>query len=239
MTTAAIITAFSIGALGSFHCIGMCGAIAFSLPLKEDTWRSKLWGGLTYNFGRIATYGLVGSVFGLLGKSFSLAGFQQGLSIFLGVLILFVLIFPKIVQRQKDKSSTFARFQWWIRTQMGLLFKNNSSFALLGIGMLNGLLPCGLVYVALAGAIATGQFWGGMFYMLFFGLGTVPMMLLASQFRGFISINIRNRMRQVVPVFVGIMAILFIIRGLNLGIPYLSPLLQNSATSWILPADCH
>ena len=105
--------------------------------------------------------------------------------------------------------------------------------------MLNGLLPCGLVYVAIAGAIATGDILSGMFYMMLFGLGTLPMMLLASQFRSFISINIRNRMRQLVPVFVGVMAILFIIRGLNLGIPYLSPMLQYEVTSWILPPNCH
>lgn len=239
MTSAAIITALSIGLLGSFHCIGMCGAIAFSLPLKEDTWQSKLWGGLSYNFGRILVYGLIGSIFGLLGHSFSLAGFQQGLSVFLGVVILVALFFPKLIQQQKEKSSLFAQFQLWVRTQMGLLFKNNSSFALLGIGMLNGLLPCGLVYVALAGATATGLFWGGFFYMMLFGLGTIPMMLLASQFRGFISLSVRNKMRQAVPVFVGVMAVLFIIRGLNLGIPYLSPMLQHSATSWILPANCH
>lgn len=239
MNIAALLTAFSIGILGSFHCIGMCGAIAFSLPLKEQNWYSKLWGGLLYNLGRISIYSLLGALLGLLGQGFSFAGFQQGLSIFLGVFILVVLLFPKFVQFQKNKHSVLAQLQLWVRNQMGLLFKNNSSFALYGIGLLNGLLPCGLVYAALAGAIATGQVLEGALYMFFFGAGTLPMMILASQFRGFISLNVRNRMRQIVPFFVGAMAILFIIRGLNLGIPYLSPILQSQVTSWILPANCH
>lgn len=239
MNYAALITALSMGVLGSFHCIGMCGAIAFSLPLKEDTWWSKLWGGFLYNLGRVSTYAILGALLGLLGKGISFAGFQQGLSIFLGVFILIILLFPKYVQLQKNKNAQLAQFQLWTRTQMGRLFKTNSSSALYGIGLLNGLLPCGLVYAALVGAIATGQVIGGGLYMLFFGLGTLPIMILASQFRSFISINIRNKMRQVVPFFVGAMAILFIIRGLNLGIPYISPILQSQVTSWILPANCH
>jgi len=235
----ALITAFSVGLLGSFHCIGMCGAIAFSLPLQEQNWYSKLWGGFIYNIGRISTYGILGFILGLLGKGFSFAGFQQGLSIFLGVFILIVLLFPKYIQLQKNKSSFLAQLQLWVRQKMGLLFRTNSIKALYGIGLLNGLLPCGLVYAALAGAIATGQGLMGALYMICFGFGTLPIMVLASQFRGFISMNVRNKMRQIVPFFVGFVAVLFIIRGLNLGIPYLSPILQSKATSWILPANCH
>lgn len=235
----ALITAFSVGILGSFHCIGMCGAIAFSLPLQEQNWYSKLWGGLVYNLGRISTYGILGFLLGLLGRGFSFAGFQQSLSIFLGILILTVLLFPKYIQLQKNKSSLLAELQLWVRQKMGLLFRNNSSKALYGIGLLNGLLPCGLVYAGLAGAIATGTGSMGALYMISFGLGTLPIMILASQFRGFISINVRNRMRQIVPFFVGFIAVLFIIRGLNLGIPYLSPILQSKVTSWIMPANCH
>lgn len=237
MSTAAIITALSVGLLGSFHCIGMCGAIAFSLPLKEQNWHSKLWGGLSYNAGRISMYGLIGGVFGLLGQGISIAGFQQGLSIFLGVVILSILLFPKFLQAQKNES--LAPFQFWVRRQMAALFQNNAAYALFGIGLLNGLLPCGLVYAGVAGAIATGDGLSGVLYMMLFGIGTLPMMLLASQFRGFISINIRNKMRQTVPIFVGMMAVLFIIRGLNLGIPYLSPVLQQEVVGWVLPMNCH
>ena len=78
----ALMTAFSVGLLGSFHCIGMCGAIAFSLPLQEQNWYSKLWGGLVYNLGRISTYGVLGFILGLLGKGFSLGRFSTKLVYF-------------------------------------------------------------------------------------------------------------------------------------------------------------
>lgn len=234
-----MIAAFSVGILGSFHCIGMCGAIALALPIKETTWMSQLGGGAIYNLGRITTYGILGGLLGLIGRGLSLAGFQQGLSIGLGVLLLVFLLFPKWIQKNQHRYSWLAERQLWVKAKMGKLFQSNTHTALFAIGLLNGLLPCGLVYVALAGAMATGQVGGGALYMVFFGLGTAPMMLLASQFRSLISMKIRNRMRKMVPVFVGAMAILFIMRGLNLGIPYVSPVLQHRITAWILPANCH
>ncbi len=91
------------------------------------------------------------------------------------------------------------------------------------IGFLNGFLPCGFVYMALIGSISMGNTIYGSFYMILFGLGTVPMMSLAPIFGNFINLNIRNKIQKAIPVFVVIIGILFILRGLGLGIPYISP----------------
>jgi sulfite exporter TauE/SafE len=241
MNTSLLIAAFSVGIIGSFHCIGMCGAIALSLPIANDRPLARFGGGLLYNLGRLTTYGFLGLLLGIVGRGVSLAGFQQTLSIVIGISLIIYLIAPHLLKKttSKNPSSWWSRTQLSIRNQMGKLFKNSSPIALFGIGILNGLLPCGLVYVAMAGAIATGYGLGGAIYMISFGVGTLPLMLLATQFRGLISISVRNKMRQAAPIFVGIMGILFIVRGLSLGIPYLSPILEHQITSWMMPANCH
>jgi uncharacterized protein len=235
----AVISAFYTGLLGSFHCIGMCGAIALSLPIKDDSSKGKLWAAIVYNTGRVSTYGCIGLFFGFLGYSFSVAGFQQGLSISIGVIMLLFLFFPAILKYSARKDSFIAQFYLMQRNLMGEFLHKKSTTAFYCIGLLNGLLPCGLVYVALAGATATGGSLSGALYMIIFGLGTFPMMLLANQFRFFIPLSIRNNLRRLLPVFGSLIAFLFIMRGLNLGIPFLSPELQKEATSWIFPANCH
>jgi uncharacterized protein len=74
-----VIAAFAMGMVGSFHCIGMCGPIALSLPLKKESSWGKFSGAILYNLGRITTYIAFGLVFGLLGKSVALFGYQQWL----------------------------------------------------------------------------------------------------------------------------------------------------------------
>ena len=97
------------------------------------------------------------------------------------------------------------------------------------LGMANGLLPCGMVYLAITGAMAAGDINGGIGFMTAFGLGTFPAMFLLTYFGSVISLSIRNRMKRAIPFFVATMAVLLILRGLNLNIPMISPLLNNSA----------
>jgi sulfite exporter TauE/SafE len=105
------------------------------------------------------------------------------------------------------------------------------------IGILNGFLPCGLVYVALAGAIASGDAISGAAVMILFGLGTIPAMFAASVFGKFINIGIRTKLRKAVPALAILLAAVFILRGLNLGIPYLSPRL-NAPTNVSSEMEC-
>ncbi len=218
-----LIAAISLGFLGSFHCIGMCGPIALALPLGRESAFMRVSGGITYNAGRIFTYGIFGWLFGLLGKSFVIGGYQQTLSITLGVIILLTVLFPAKLSSGIGLTKVMLPIVTKLKSLLGKLFSKKSFSSLFFIGVLNGLLPCGLVYLGIAGAIATGGVWKGSLFMMFFGIGTLPAMLAVSLAGNIISVEWRNKIRKAVPVFVVVMACLLILRGLNLGVPYVSP----------------
>lgn len=219
-----IIAAFSLGLIGSFHCIGMCGPIALALPIHRYSETKKHFGVLLYNLGRVTTYASLGVVFGLLGQSFFLGGFQQILSITIGVILLLwvVLKNKKVFPSFKALGFIYSYINT-LKFQLGNLFNKKGLRFLFFIGLLNGLLPCGLVYLGIAGAIATGHYLKGAAFMFYFGLGTAPVMYLVAFLGQFISLNYRHYIRVAMPFVTASMAIVLIIRGLNLGIPYLSP----------------
>lgn len=217
------ITAFTIGLVGSFHCIGMCGPIAFALPIKKNTPFHRILSGVIYNSGRITTYVLFGLLFGTLGQGISTASTQQAISITLGVIFILSVVLPKSLVNKINPTSNIGFFISKVKTGLSKLLSSSSTPNLILIGLLNGLLPCGLVYAAIGGSIATGNTTEGALYMLVFGLGTLPMMFTAVLITNFISINFRNRIKKMIPIFVILLGVLFIVRGLNLNIPYLSP----------------
>ena len=217
-----VITAFMLGLLGSFHCVGMCGPIALSLPLKDNGIWEKFSGAIFYNSGRIITYVAFGFIFGVIGRSFAVFGYQQWLSIFLGLLILFFIILPKRLSSFKSNNSFLTFFQKVRSALAGLFVKRNFS-SLFSIGLLNGLLPCGMVYMAAAIATATGGVISSMIFMAFFGLGTLPMMWSIAFFGNYVSISLRQKIRKAYPYMMTLMACLLILRGMGLGIPYVSP----------------
>lgn len=214
--------AFTIGMLGSFHCVGMCGPLALSLPLNSHSFAAKFTGAILYNAGRIVTYSVFGLLFGLVGKTFALFGFQQWLSVSLGLLILFFIILPKRTKILK-KNNTVIRFLESLRSSLGNLFVNKNNTSLFSIGLLNGLLPCGLVYMAVAGSVATADVLSSIFFMVFFGLGTLPVMWSIAFFGNYIGVGIRQKIRRAYPYMMALMACLLILRGMGLGLPYLSP----------------
>jgi len=217
------ITAFTIGLVGSFHCIGMCGPIAFALPTKSSAAHHKVISGIVYNVGRITTYVLFGLLFGVVGQGISTAGSQQTISIILGCVFILAVFIPKSVLNKIDPTSVIGFYLSSVKNSLGKLLKSSSISNLVLIGLLNGLLPCGLVYAAIGGSIATGSAVEGAFFMMAFGLGTLPMMFTAVLLSNFISVKFRNKIRKIIPIFIVLMGCLFILRGLNLGIPYLSP----------------
>ena len=225
-----VLAAISLGLLGSFHCIGMCGPIALALPVHQYSPFKKYLGIFLYNLGRVTTYTFLGVVFGLLGQSFFLGGFQQILSITIGVLLLLSVILTNVKSLNSAKSLGFIyAFINSVKIQLGNLFNKKGLHFLFFIGLLNGLLPCGLVYLGIAGAIASGHFLKGAEFMFYFGIGTVPVMYAVAFLGQFITVKYRNHIRQAMPYVVSVMAVLLIVRGLNLGIPYLSPQFEKES----------
>jgi sulfite exporter TauE/SafE len=218
-----IIAAISLGLLGSFHCIGMCGPIALALPVHQYNSFKKYFGILLYNLGRVTTYSALGLLFGLLGQSFFLGGLQQTLSISIGIILLLSVILSSSRWYSSPNLGFIYNFINSVKSQLGNLFNKKGLHFLFFIGLLNGLLPCGLVYLGIAGAIATGHYMKGAEFMFYFGVGTIPIMYTVAFLGQFITIKYRNYIRHTMPYVVSVMAVMLIVRGLNLGIPYLSP----------------
>lgn len=216
-------TALIFGLLGSFHCVGMCGPIAFLLPVDRSNNMRRLGQIFLYHFGRISAYSSIGLLFGLVGKSLNLFGLQQQLSIFIGVLMLAVVFIPQNTFNKYNFSKPVYRIVSKAKSALGRELKKKSPDTFLTIGFLNGFLPCGLVYMAVFGAIASGSALQGSLYMALFGLGTIPLMTSAIYLGNFLNGQVRQRIRRAIPVFVVVIGCLFIVRGLGLGIPYISP----------------
>ena len=238
--------ALTLGFFGSLHCIGMCGPLALALlPTKQPTngapssWTRIASGSLLYNCGRVMTYALLGLLFGLFGSAARFAGLQQFLSIGTGVVILLWLVLPKyLTQRSEAKhhaAAVLANLKLWLNR----LLRSHRSAAPFGVGLLNGLLPCGFVYLALAGALAQPSITRSMLFMALFGLGTMPAMLAIMLPNGLLSSTRRGSLRRVLPVGTAIVAVLLIVRGLALGVPYISPKLASSPAAQTAAPACH
>ena len=216
-------SAFIFGLISSFHCIGMCGPIALMLPVDRNNQAKKVTQIITYHLGRLTAYGSIGFVFGLLGKGFFLAGIQQNFSIFIGAAMIIIVLTPEKIFAKYNFSKTAFKLISKIKTALGSQFRNKSYKSLFTIGLLNGFLPCGMVYVALFGAIAMQSESLGVLYMILFGLGTVPLMSSMVYINSYLTIPIRNKIQKIIPYVAVFIGCLFILRGLGLGIPYISP----------------
>ena len=218
-----LLTAIIFGLLGSFHCVGMCGPIAFMLPVDRSNSFKKISQITAYHIGRLLAYSMIGLIFGLIGKSLYIFGLQQRLSIIIGVLMIVVVVFPYKKIGQNFIVKPIYKAVAFVKKQMGEALKKKTADTFLTIGFLNGFLPCGLVYMAVFGAIATGTALQGSLYMFFFGLGTIPLMTSAIYLGKFLNAQAKQRIQKAIPVFVVVIGALFILRGLGLGIPYISP----------------
>ncbi len=229
-------SAFLLGLISSFHCVGMCGPLAMSVPVQHLPTFEKRISILLYHLGRIVTYSLLGLFFGILGRHIFIAAIQQKASIILGSIILLVVIYqrifrkslnPPFIQLFTDKLYAIIRILWSKHSVSGTFL----------LGMANGLLPCGMVYFAIAGALSSSSLQDSIFFMFIFGIGTLPLML-SVHFTGtsILSLSLRSKARKLVPFFLASLGVLLILRGLNLGIPFVSPQLATE-TGKAIP--CH
>lgn len=230
-----LISGFVIGILGSFHCVAMCGPIAIALPAGSTAGIAYFTGRVLYNTGRIITYVLLGALMGSIGGLFALAGMQQAVSIAMGCLMLLALFLPSI--GSSSRSPVLSWFHTSLRNHLGTLLRRRSLLSLLLIGIVNGFLPCGFLYIALAGAATLGEIPKGMAFLAGFGVGTLPLMLGVSLIGHTLRPGVRKKMSALLPAFTFLLAILFILRGLNLGIPYVSP--QVKETTSATESSCH
>nr|MBI1229577.1 sulfite exporter TauE/SafE family protein [Cytophagales bacterium] len=222
-------TAFLLGFLGSFHCLGMCGPIALSLSAKDKS--RYLKNKLVYNLGRTITYSVLGGMIGLVGFSLALAGIQQWISISMGIAIIVMAFFYKRSERMVTQSGLLG-VVGKLRQQLGKYLTRGGTRAFFATGLLNGVLPCGMVYLALIASLAMQSPVLGAAYMFFFGVGTIPMLLTVMMTQQIVAASVRVKLTKAIPYFAMVVGILFIVRGMGLGVHYLSPHLvyQNPDT---------
>lgn len=228
MLWGAIISGFTLGAAGSLHCVGMCGPLCLALPTHHLSKTEKFLSLLIYQFGRIITYSFIGLIFGLAGRRIYISGYQQWFSIALGIIVL-VMAGMYFISKNSVHFSFFNRFYFSIQQLISrLLKKQNGLLSFLLLGLANGLLPCGLVYVAVAATLSFTEIAESVSFMAMFGAGTLPAMMLMGYAGQMMNVEARKLMRKAVPVFITLMGVLLILRGLNLGIPFISPEMPQS-----------
>lgn len=214
---------FMIGLLGSLHCVGMCGPLALALPLAQKTRWKKITGAMLYNLGRSFTYAAMGLILGLLGVGAKMYGIQQWASIVFGALMILSVLLSSVLNLKVLVQSVSLKNTGFIQRGIVKRMQQPGLATLFIIGLLNGLLPCGLVYIAISGALVSPSLSSSVLFMFLFGLGTLPMMFSLVYFSNLIKDKLLYKIRKLIPVFIVLLGLLFIVRGLNLGIPYLSP----------------
>jgi sulfite exporter TauE/SafE len=227
--------ALLLGALSSAHCVGMCGPIALAVPSARSSHLGRMTDALLLNGGRLVTYAVIGALFGVFGRGLHLAGLQQALSISVGVLMVLAVLVPALFRKDVFTTATLGGLGR-LRSMLARNLRRTSPEGLFLTGLMNGLLPCGMVYFAVAGALVQDGPLNGALFMLAFGLGTVPALLTLRLGAGMLTPERRSGLRRLAPYVLGLLGVLFIVRGLGLGIPYLSPALQDIPVG---QQECH
>jgi sulfite exporter TauE/SafE len=219
MQSALPLLALSMGLLSSLHCIGMCGPIALALPVYKGGLFQQLTGLLVYNGGRALTYSLLGVFFGLVGSSLVVLGLMRYLTIAVGVIILLYVVLPTKVGSRLHPPLKWNRAVAAVKSRLAKYLRSNHAGGWFLLGVFNGLLPCGLVYLALITSVATGTVVNGGLFMLLFGLGTFPAMFAVGFFRHYFTPVSRTKFRRILPIMLGVVGIWLIVRGVLIEFP--------------------
>lgn len=228
-----LLPALLLGFAGSLHCVGMCGPLLLALPLHAEGRLQVLRQMLVYHSGRILTYAALGLLFGLLGQGIAIAGFQKFLSITAGVFMIGMAIMAWRFERLVTALPGFGAFTRRVKSGIGNLMRTNPNGSTFSIGLLNGLLPCGMVYAALAGAIATTGSLEGAAFMAVFGMGTLPLLLMVSLFSRSFGTSIRKKIGFAQPILLGLVGLLLLQRGLHLDLSLFESAVPKAGM------DCH
>ena len=228
--------ALTLGFFGSLHCVGMCGPLAIAFcGDKGDSSVQRLTSGLSYNLGRTFTYSVLGLFFGLLGSFIVVVDMQKLLSIVLGVLLVFSFLLSYDLDQKINGIPAVRKFYHKLRIGISNMYNKAKSYHPFALGSANGLRPCGLVYLALAGAVASGSLLDGMIFMALFGLGTIPTMLALILGYKLLKPSMRFKFRRVMPYVTLFFGLFLIYRGMMVGLP-------DELNFWELirnPVMCH
>ena len=232
-----IFSGFILGLISSLHCVGMCGPIALSLGLNQQSRVNLYFKNFTYQLGRVITYTLFGLLIGIFGNGLQLVSSQQFISIFVGTIMLLSVFVPKTISTKLESKKIVSNFLLQLKLKLGKLLGEKSYNSLFTIGLLNGLLPCGPVYIALTAAVASKSIFDSGLFMFLYGLGTIPLMFLTVLLGNTINQEFRNKLYKIYPLLIFMLGILFILRGLDLNIPYISP--SDKALQINAKESCH
>jgi sulfite exporter TauE/SafE len=231
-----LLISLTMGFISSWHCAGMCGPLVLSMPGISKTNNHPIIDTLLYHAGRIMIYATGGLIAGVIGRNFQIASSQQQISLWLGVIILFYVLTPKKFSARLTEWTHTSTFFDYVRLQITSLWHRPNRSTRFFLGALNGVLPCGMVYLALASALTTGSIGTSILFMIGFGVGTLPMLVAIAYIGKMLHYKVRLGMQRAVPFFLVTMACLLMLRGLGLGIPYLSPTMKSAGTH--KPACC-
>lgn len=230
-------SALVLGLFTNLHCLGMCGPIALALPLNRSSIFTKSSGVLVYNFGRVLVYGLLGMLFGVFGKGLNIVGLQQFISVALGLIILLSVVFPAWFKIDVFSNQFVLKPIQQLKKKATAQLNKKGYMALFVFGMFNALLPCGMVYLALAGAITTGIWFDGFLFMVLYGIGTLPVMIGFPLLGAYFPITKKKWYKKSVPALAFVFAVLLVLRGTNLDIPYMSPGISSDGKT--MHVKCH
>jgi uncharacterized protein len=219
MNTLTYTMALLMGFTGSLHCAGMCGPIVWIMPFQAFTGIKKAAALALYHAGRLSVYAALAIVLHSFRGLFD-PKIQQYISIVLGAILLITGILSFIPNHRLTFSLPWAE---QVKKQLGKTMATPGLPALAAAGILNGLLPCGLVYMALSASLSAATTAQAAGVMYVFGIGTLPMLISITLLKARISFLRTSNVRRLVPVVVFAFGCLFVLRGMNLGIPYLSP----------------
>jgi uncharacterized protein len=205
--------AISMGLISSFHCVGMCGPIALALPIHTGTRAQQAARVLAYNAGRALTYATFGIIIGSIGASLAWLGVLRYASVGAGLAMLAYVCWPARLGKRLHMPLFWQETVGRIRHKMGIYLKRKDLPGILLLGMLNGAVPCGMVYMALLSSVATGSTWGGGLFMGLFGIGTMPAMFALGIARQHFTPSLRTRVRKLTPFFIAVAGIWLVARG--------------------------
>jgi sulfite exporter TauE/SafE len=216
-----ILLGLGMGFMGSMHCIGMCGPLVMSIHKSGGTNKPNPLYQFAYHIGKILSYVLIGILFGAMGQTFNLFLSQQKLSIAIGVSFILFFLFGKI--KSTSFSSSLTSKILTVTRFFSQLVEGKSILKMFFTGIGNGFLPCGFVYAAAVASIATGKILDSALFMIGFGIGTIPALTSVIYFFRLLPEKAKSLFNGIYNYLLIIVGILLILRGLNLGIPYISP----------------